>query len=293
MTVALTLLTIALVASLVVALGPSAWGPGIHIQLAQELLERRDELPDESRRLLEEHADSFQYGCIAADIINLKKYGGLDNHCHNWNIKERLEALIEHDAERAFLAGYLCHLAADLIAHNHFVPYHVLYDLPPALLGHTYWEARADDVVREETWWIVDGLRTHRELHDNDDLIHQAVPKKAFSMLSNKLIFNHVLLARSKKKWREVMTRMRTRRPARPLQARHLQTGLGLCLENMFLTFTDDGLAQLREGDPNGHAALKESRVVRRRLVDEHGSRKRASHAACEAAEDLFGLRRP
>lgn len=292
----MTVLSIALIFLAALALAATAlslsWGPGVHIQLARDLLDRRDELPDESRRLLEDHPKSFQYGCIAADIINLKKYGGLDNHCHNWNIKERLESLITQDSQRSFLAGYLCHLAADLVAHNHFVPYHVLYELPPAVLGHTYWEARADDEIQEEIWWIVDGLRTHHVLHENDDLVHQAVPKKAFSMLANKFIFNHVLLARSKKNWREIIARMRTRNPARPLQEPHLGTALGRCLDNMFLTFDEDGLAGLRESDPNGHASLKQSRQLRKQLIEAHGTRQRASHAATEAAEDIFGIRR-
>lgn len=268
-----------------------SWGPGIHVKLAQQLLDTMpDRLAPDQIELLERHADCFQYGCIAADIINLKQYGGLANHCHNWSIKERFEELVTTETEQVFVWGYLCHLAADVIAHNHFVPYQILYDLPPQVCGHTYWEARADSWVDEPTWLAVDALRLDTDLDSNDALIQKAVPKRALSMRSNKFIFNHVLLARAKRNWRGVMDKMRRRNPVGKVQEPYLEECLERCLENMFRTFDPRGLLDLRQYDPRGHDALRETRQLRRKLIEAHGNRIRGAEASRDEAEKAFGL---
>ncbi|MFN0059940.1 MAG: zinc dependent phospholipase C family protein [Planctomycetota bacterium] len=272
-------------------LSHASWGPGIHIHLARDLVQNPPaRLSRRQVRILKEHRDSFYYGCIAADIISFKKYGGLKNHCHNWNMKERIEAVSESDADAAFLYGYLCHLAADVIAHNHFVPYQVLYDLPPFVLGHMYWEARADSVVDEECWHIIDDLRTHKTLTRNDHKIHLAVPSKALSLRSNKFIFNHILLARSKRSWRKVMLQMRRRNPAGVIEPDFLARCLAACKKNMIHTFTEKQLTELRAFDPSGHQSLRAARQWRRTLVAGHRDRTSARAAARAAAQRCYGL---
>jgi hypothetical protein len=51
------------------------------------------------------------------------------------------------DAERAFALGYLSHLAADTIAHNHYVPYHLARYARSKGPRALYWEMRADRFV--------------------------------------------------------------------------------------------------------------------------------------------------
>lgn len=268
-----------------------SWGPGTHIFFGTQILDQMESrLKKEQQQLLEEHRDAFLYGGIAADIINFKKYGGIKNHCHNWNMKERFEALIQHEHEYAFLYGYLCHLAADVVAHNHFVPFQLLHNLPPVLLGHTYWEARADVWVPEKYWDLIDGFRSQTELHENDEIINRAVRKKALSLSSNKWIFNNVLLARSKKSWRDLMDQMLSRKPRGEIQQEFMDDCHRLCLENMWRVFDDLELTQLREQDPNGHECLKQSRIMRRNLVQKHGSRSAGAEEAKSIAYELYGI---
>ncbi len=269
----------------------ASWGPGTHIYLSSLLLKRmKRRLPPTQVQLLEGHRESFLYGSIAADIINFKNYGGMKNHCHNWNIKERLEVLLTVEEERAFLQGYLCHLAADIVAHNHYVPFHLVYGLPPKMLGHTYWEARADGVVTEEHWHIIDGLRNHRLLRENDRIINQAVPKKALSLSSNKWIFNNILLARSKKSWRAIMEQMRSQKPRGEIHQRFLSECHRRCLENMFSVFDAAGLEELRAQDPSGRETLREARKLRRQLIEKHGTRAAGSDEAKAIAKRRFKL---
>jgi hypothetical protein len=82
-------------------------------------------LPLDVALLIHEEREAFEYGNIAADIINFKAYGGAYTHCHRWEIVDEMRALSTSKRQEAFVAGYLSHLAADTIAHNHCA-------LPPA-----------------------------------------------------------------------------------------------------------------------------------------------------------------
>ena len=119
----------------------------------------------------------------AADIINMKAYGGHHNNCHRWTIVEEMRARATTDTEEAFILGYLSHLAADTIAHNHFVPYHLVRYARGRGLGHLYWELNADRLIAESRWDIVTDLKDAGELSALDGLINATVPKKALSML--------------------------------------------------------------------------------------------------------------
>ncbi|MGH9362083.1 MAG: zinc dependent phospholipase C family protein [Thermoanaerobaculia bacterium] len=286
-TAALLVLTAA--AALIAARG-LAWGPGIHIQLTRrvlEQLERRRE-PAPLHKVVLAHADAFYYGNIAADIINLKNYGGVKNHCHNWNIEDRLEALARTDLERAFVLGYLCHLAADVIAHNHFIPYHVVHGLPPRLLGHAYWEALADAEVTDEEWDIVADLRHDRTLHANDKLIWSAVRWKALGHRSYKWIFNNILLLNLRRSWRELIRAARSRRGRHPLDAEFFHHCRTRCVHDMLAVFEREKLSLLKLRDPTGRAALRAARVLRRDLLLEHGSHEGAKTASRRLAREAY-----
>ncbi len=267
------------------------WGPGTHIRLAERLIEEdSDQIPSDLRSLIKTHQDHFLYGNIAADIIHYKNYGGLKNHCHNWNIRERLLSHAHTDAEHAFILGYLCHLAADVIAHHHFVPFHIVYGLPPRLLGHVYWEARLDGRVAEHHWDRIDLLRVNKSIQQNDELILKAVPKRAFSHVTNKLIFNHVLLARSRRSWRAIIDQMGSREPRGVLQDKFIQDCDDACRKSLIATFQEDSLQALRELDPNGHLQLSDCRLLRQELIEDYGSRTAAVEASRQAASLKFGL---
>lgn len=205
-------------------------------------------------------------------------------------MKERLGAHADTDAEMAFILGYLCHLAADVVAHNHFVPYQLVHGLPPRLLGHVYWEARADGRVPEAHWETIDLLRLDRSLHENDRLVAGAVPKRALSLTANKAIFNNVLLARSRRSWRGIMDQMKTLSPRGHLDREFLSACVEACWRNMHAIIREDTLEELRALDPNGHAALAGSLRVRRELIEEHGSRSAAAEASREEAARRYGL---
>ncbi len=50
----------------------------------------------------------------------------LGRHCHYWHVGQEIHDRRDSDALRAFGLGYLCHLSADTVAHNFYVPRQLL-----------------------------------------------------------------------------------------------------------------------------------------------------------------------
>lgn len=273
----------------------AAWGPGHHLEFAERVYRRRRELlPANRAKLLAAEREAYLYGNIAADIINMKAYGGHRNHCHRWTIVEEMREHAEGTpAEEAFILGYLSHLAADTIAHNHFVPYHLVRFARGKGLGHVYWEMSADRYVPERRWDIISRLRNRAELDGLDELVNRTVPRKALPMGANKLIFNHVLLVSHRTAWRRGMERIHPIGKVR-LEKGFLSRFQKAAVDRVRLSMHPRGFRRLLHLDTNGKAAQKEAARLRKRLVQEHpAGAARDAHAEQLAAPFLEGMQSP
>ena len=171
------LLALALVA---VALTPSdalAWTPGTHVVLGEAVLRSLDLLPVETAAILSRHPFDFLYGSIAADTSIAKKYVPAGRHCHSWQVGFEIHGQADDERLVAFGLGYLAHLAADVVAHNHFVPYRLAVTSSTVALGHSYWESRFESELGDG------GAKRARELilrdHARSDaLLDRKVPRK-------------------------------------------------------------------------------------------------------------------
>lgn len=268
-----------------------AWGPGTHLDFALRLLKRkRHRLPKEIEELLAKHEEEFLYGNIAADIIHFKSYGGPQHDCHLWDVIERMEKHVKTDGERAFVLGYLTHLAADTIAHNHFVPYHLARFALTKAVGHLYWEMAADRFVPESHWAIIDKIKKNRDLDANDRLINAAVRKKMFSMWTNKRLFNNLLLSHSRDRWRNAMARLRNRDLPRLPESR-LDVFRRAALDRMVMILQPGGRQKLKHLDPSGRQAQRESIRAKRTLMSSFRQKEdRDEEAEKIAAKYLRGI---
>lgn len=271
-----------------------AWGPGHHIEFSERVWRRRREtLPREVGVLLSEQKAAFYYGSLAADIINFKAYGGDYNHCHRWTIIDEMRELASSSRQEAFILGYLAHLAADTIAHNHFVPYHLARYARTKGLGHLYWEMSADRFVKDATWDLVAWLRADSELEELDDLVNRTVPKKALSMRTNKLIFNHVLLVSQRERWRQGMARLHPIRNV-TLSRGFLGTFQRAAVDRIRLALHPRGFREIQRVDPNGKQAQKDALALRRRIVHRLApGRLDLKESEQLASPFLFGMQSP
>lgn len=287
----MALLALALV---FLALAVRNWGPGHHLEFAERVYRRRRELlPANVAKLLNEEKAAYFYGNLAADIINFKAFGGAYSHCHRWEIIDDMRALARDAREEAFILGYLSHLAADTIAHNHFVPYHLARYARTKGLGHLYWEMNADRFIPEDRWKVVTELKAARQLDELDELVNRTVPRKALSMGTNKLIFNHVLLVSEREQWRRGISRLH------PMSRVTLEKGFlsifqDAAVERIRLALHPKGLRRLVCVDANGKDAQKRAMKMRTNVLQRFAP----GHArSVESAEDavvfLTGMESP
>lgn len=271
-----------------------AWGPGNHLEFASRVYRgRRRALSKGTAELLRTQRNAYFYGNIAADIINFKGFGGHYNHCHRWTIVRDMQEKADEPSEHAFILGYLSHLAADTIAHNHFVPYHLARYARSKSLGHLYWEMRADSFVPEARWDIVARLKADATLDGLDDLVNRAVPKKALSMRANKLLFNHVLLIAQRNRWRRAVDRLHGMAHS-PLEEAFLERFRRAAVGRIRLALQPHRLEELMHIDTNGKHAQRTAWKERKRMMRRFASSaKRRSESQKVAAVFLEGMESP
>ncbi len=279
---------------LMTAVALATWGPGHHLEFSERVWRRRNELlPRDVAKLIDEERAAYDYGNIAADIINFKAYGGAYSHCHRWEIVDEMRELATSRRQEAFVAGYLSHLAADTIAHNHFVPYHLARYARTKGLGHLYWEMNADRFVPPSRWQRVTTLKNQDALTELDDLVNRTVPKKALSMRTNKIIFNHVLLVSERERWRNGMARIH------PMSQVTLSKGFlarfqEAAVDRIRLSLHPRGLRAIRSVDANGKEAQKKAMSQRLDVLSRWASPRARGELSEELAETfLFGMESP
>lgn len=181
-----------------------AWGPATHLELGRELLASKDVLPMEVAAVLTRYPYDFLYGNIAADMVVGKKFVAPLRHCHIWPVAFGLQEQVCSPSQQSFVYGYLTHLAADIVAHNSFVPSKIVqyYHRKGAL--HLYWEMRFEVSVRN-TLWKYAHLISRRSRWDNDPLLAGAITPTLFSFPVNRRIFNTVLLLNRTRRWQKLL----------------------------------------------------------------------------------------
>jgi hypothetical protein len=242
----------------------NAWGGGIHLQVGLSILARLEQLPAGTAALLAACPLDYLYGCIAADITLGKKFTHYLLNCHRWSVGKKVLQSAQSDGERACAYGYLSHLAADVIAHNYFVPYKIMRSFAVAAMKHTYWEMRFETFVDQNTW-----VRAHEvcayDQSANDTLLRGVVAPTLFSFGTNKRIFNSIMLLSRLEKWQRAMQRLSD-------TSRYVMTGED---RDEYLRMIEEAVLDLLQrpdesdlllADPTGERALAMAEAFRKNL---------------------------
>jgi hypothetical protein len=243
-----------------------AWGPASHVYFASQGLNTLAALGVPLAHALLQFRTSFLFGAIAADMTIGKSFAAEELHCHKWSVAFDLLESAADEAQHAFMWGYLSHLAADTVAHNFFVPHHLVTHADKRSLAHAYWEIRADQLIAEPYWQrLADILRAdHRE---NERLLATHLVPTLFSHRVNRHLFNGMMHIVSRRHWRRAVGRV-AERSGRPITPMVLQP-----YHNVALATTVDLLHNGRAAhcvsalDPTGHHALAEAEAVRDRVL--------------------------
>jgi hypothetical protein len=170
-----------------------AWGPLTHMYLGSEVLSLSlaPLLPQGIYALIRKFRHDFLYGNIIADIIIGKKYLPEDRNPHSWEMALNLFRSAETSQQKAFMYGYISHLAADTVAHGTFT-------LSMRNISHTLVELRADSLINKKYWY--QAVTIGRKVQQRNDLFLKRSLERVdvipylFSFKANKRIFKSMLI---------------------------------------------------------------------------------------------------
>ncbi len=233
-----------------------AWGLVTHVELAETALAELAFLSTVASAIVLKNRKDFLLGNILADVIMGKKFSRRRRAAHHWPAAQRVLTNAETDHERAFAYGLLTHLAADTVAHNHYIPSMIQQSGATVGLGHLYWEARADHLVDAAHRATAKKLLKYRH-HAHEQLLasHVFPESKWFGL--NRSLFAGVNRMVSGRKFRRAvgfcgdLSRW-------DLCGETFEKNKAESVRRMIQLLTKGHEGELTKLDPNGLAVLKE-----------------------------------
>lgn len=262
-----------------------AWTPGTHIYLGEAVLANLPVLPAAAADLLRAFPFDFLYGNIAADSSIAKKYAPVGRHCHSWHVGQEIHDLARTDALRAFGLGYLSHLAADVVAHNFFVPRQLVLTSSTTGFGHSYWESRFERPLG-------DGFaRTAKEVilldHSPADAhLDEIIAPTIFSVRTNRRLFRGMVHLTESQGWQRAF-QVAEKRSRWDLPTIDVERHLALSFDYIMAMLANPE-SEARRLDPAGDTPLRTAKRMRREALLAGGWRDPERLRA--TAEEHFGL---
>ncbi len=245
-----------------------AWGPFMHLNLGLSVIDNLRILSGETARIIAANTGQFLYGCVGADIIQAKRMLKYMYNCHNWENGLKLLRSAKSNPLKAFAYGYLGHLAADIIAHNCFVPQKIIETFEKRGFKHFFWEIRFDAYMFDDR--IDSALKeilnsSHRE---EDDLMNDLLRTAVFSFKTNKRIFSGLLVVQGLKKWRKSMQEIYTRNNFH-IDPEEIKKYFNLSMDAMLSLLIDFKNSKYMKFDPTGNEQIAKARKFARELRKE------------------------
>ena len=169
-----------------------AWGPGVHTAIALGTLNVATQLLPAIGRTIAAFPIEYLYGSLSADFFigkGKKKRAGAP---HNWEGGFKFLGDAGDDREVAYALGFLSHLAADVIAHNYFIPNLISAYPGKGKMGHLFWEVRSDYLIGAGYTSIANGV-LNMDHQVCDDLLQLLDGKKRTRLKSKKRVFTQTV----------------------------------------------------------------------------------------------------
>ncbi|WP_319582453.1 zinc dependent phospholipase C family protein [uncultured Pseudodesulfovibrio sp.] len=252
-----------ILACIFVALLPDqalAWGPGVHLALGNAVLSNLGCLPPLLAAIISRHREAFLYGSLSADIFIGKGTRIKPGHSHNWVTGFKLLKSAGDTRVSAYAYGYLTHLAADVVAHNYFVPNALAALKSGSKLSHVYVEAQADRRFRNEQETALALLRMPNRVQD--DSLLSAMDRRRLPFLVKKQLLKGSLSVTGRKSWTDSL-RLAERFLHSSKVNRQLDDMFSLSENLVFDFLNGPDLSPAVAFDPIGSAHLRQVREMR------------------------------
>ena len=168
--------------------GAWAWGPAVHTAIASNILDQSASLLPAVADVIRSHPLEYLYGSLSADFFVGKGQKNKSGHSHNWETGFRFLEEAGEGREASYAYGFLSHLAADVVAHNYFVPNLIYRASTWKRMGHLYWEARADYTVGPVYLTLAREVLTMDRL-GCDEMLRSAVGKRRNGLRARRRLY--------------------------------------------------------------------------------------------------------
>ena len=168
--------------------GAWAWGPAVHTVISCNILESCSQILPAIASVIQPFPNEYIYGAISADFFIWKGQKKKKGHSHNWETGFKFLQGVSSDREAAYAYGFLSHLAADVIAHNYFVPDLIHRTLRSKRIGHFYTEAVADRFV-DPLYLKIAGEILSMDHNDYDKVLRSSTVRNRYGLRARKRIF--------------------------------------------------------------------------------------------------------
>lgn len=235
-----------------------AWGPGVHLFSGSTVLTHLNWLDPALATLLSRHREAFLYGCLSADIFIGKGSKPKPLHSHNWSTGDQLLEDASSPEISAYAYGYLTHLAADIIAHNCYVPTLLRSTRGRGKLAHVYIELMADTKVPWST--AQSGNLFNLRLNPADVTLVSTLENNRLGFAFKKQLYKSGLKLWKNQTWQTSMAFMDRTWPLENNET-FLEDMLRLSLAATFDILKDPKHPSLRQLDPIGSRELNDIRL--------------------------------
>jgi len=172
--------------------GAWAWGPAVHTVISCNILEAGSQILPAIASVIQAFPSEYIYGAISADFFLGKGVKKKKGHSHNWETGFMLLEKANGDKEAAYAYGFLSHLAADVVAHNYFVPGLIHRASRWKRIGHLYSESVADKFVDPFYLKIAKEILAMEHL-DYDKVLRSSAVRSGHGLRAKKHIFTQSL----------------------------------------------------------------------------------------------------
>jgi hypothetical protein len=177
---------------LVFSTGAWAWGAAVHTVIACNILDQATSILPAIADIIRAYPLQYVYGNLAADFFVGKGQKKKKGHSHNWDTGFRCLEEAGDEQEASYAYGFLSHLAADVIAHNYFVPNLICNAFTWKRMGHIYWEAKADYEMGHLYTRIAREVLTMSDL-GCDDMLISAVGNRRNGLKTRRKIYTQTV----------------------------------------------------------------------------------------------------
>jgi hypothetical protein len=260
-----------------------AWAPVTHIALGVQVLATVITPDHPLQAALAGAPEIFLYGGLAPDIVIGRRFQSrLRRHSHNWSTGLGLLETATGENERVFAYGYLAHLAADVVAHNYFLPARFVGYFGQRGASHIYNEACFDTLWDEEFRELLLKL-LGLNFRPLDAMLERAIDSPLVPFATHRALFDGGL--RRIRQWHQVIRATGGQERIDPKEAELYSAASRNAIAGLFNVrhLAEPHLAPCCSIDPMGAEALKNALASRRSL-------QRLTRLGAEAEKSAHGL---